>query len=432
MFHPDIWNYLRWLFLGFFLVPGVEGMLAIVGAWHARYHYHTLVRKPREYIIQITTVGNEANLVRNTIATIRGYSLPFSYKIWVVNEPGHDNNYPEADRVITVPADFTCKPVQKARALEYSRRIRQSLGLNQPDVKITLLDDDSLASQDYLCLAYAGDYDICQGATVANREFGRHGLTHFILSHFDNIRVRNCMIYCSFTQGITNKPLFVHGEGLTFTVEEVVTWDHPIIASDDLVFGTRAANAGFSWGYFNAAIQIISPWTFRDAWIQRKRWTWGNISAVYSRDILPLSVAIPKGLKYVQGCTSIVISTASAVLLSVGYTHVPFQAHYVYWFSLGMWILSYWVAAWVNASGHPNRDRYYNVPMADRKGPSWWRKVSPTVKYFFWRLSQSAAGGTFMLPFTAMLPAFIIVGSILTGKPKSFRVIQKSNPATAT
>jgi hypothetical protein len=416
---------------GFFLVPGVEGLLAITGALHARYHFQAAPEKVDLHIIQVTTVGFEPDLVRRTIATIHGYRLSFANQVWVVNEPGQDNEYPEADRVITVPSEFRCKPIQKARALECSRRLRQELGLNRVDVKITLLDDDFLPSKRYLELAHDGDYDLCQGATVANREFGHHGFRHFVLSHFDDIRVRNCMIYCSFTQGITNKPLFVHGEGLTFTglVEDVVTWDHPIIASDDLVFGTRAANARFRWGYSNAAIQIISPLDLR-----------GCLEAAEAGDVGQHDRHLQPGDPSVVGGHPQRAEVPAGMRVHRRVDHECHPAHHRCHPDphrgalrlLGLArpvIVSYWVAAWINASGHPNRDRYYDIPLSERTGPMWWRRRQAGIRYFLWRLSQAAAGGTFMLPFTATLPAFIIIGSILTGKPRSFVVIRQSDPA---
>jgi len=423
----------RYILLIFFMVPLIEAGMAIIGTLHSHNHYKSAPWKFSRAIIQITTVGKEADLIRQTIKTVRGYDLKFPYEIWVVNEPGFDNDYPLADRVITVPADFECKPINKARALEFSRRIRAAEGFNRADVKIILMDDDSIPTREYFQLAFQGDYDLCQGATVANRYYAQVNWKHAVLSHVDNIRVRNCMIYCSFTQGVTTKPLFVHGEGLTMTglVEDKITWDHPIIASDDLVFGTRAAAEGFSWGYFNAAIQIISPWTFTEAWKQRKRWTWGNISAIISRDILPLSVAIPKALKYAVGAVSIFTSTIGAALLYTGVIEVPPAVHDVYRVSLICWFASYGVAAWVNTSGVANRSRFYKPVTEETPGRG--RHSGPplqplsAIRYYGWRLLQSAIG-TITCPLVSAVPVFIILSSLLTGKPKSFIMIDKTIP----
>lgn len=406
-------QYLQWACLPFFLVPLVELFLMTAGYAHGRLAYRTAEEKFRHLVIQITTVGREPDLVRETIAALRGYDLPFSHEIWVVLEPGHDDRYPQADRVLTVPSGFTCKGVDKARALEYSRRERAKQGLNSYDTKILFIDDDTLPTRAYVMRAYAGDYDLCQGVTVTNRQYATGPWQHFLLSHFDNIRTRNCLIYCSCTQGITGKPLFVHGEGLCVTglVEDKITWDHPIIASDDLVFGTKAAYAGFTWGFFHEHIQLISPWTFMDAWRQRKRWTWGNFTAIRRRDILPLSVAIPKAAKYALGVVSVVASGAGAVCLATGLTKVPPQAHLVFWTSLATWVASYGLMGWINSGGAANRARF---------GGS-------AVRHTLFRAAQTVVA-MLLCPPTAVLPVFVIVGSVITGKPRRFVTIAKTHP----
>ncbi|NRQ38196.1 glycosyltransferase [Nonomuraea sp. NN258] len=408
--------YLQWACLPFFLIPLVELALMAAGHAHARWGYAVAPDKFRHLIIQITTVGREPELVRDTIATIRGYALPLSYEIWVVLEPGHDEHYPLADRVITVPADFSSKGIDKARALEYSRLQRSACGLNSYDTKILFVDDDTLPTRAYVMRAYAGDYDLCQGVTVVNRQYATGPWRHFLLCHFDNIRTRNCLIYCSCTQGITGKPLFVHGEGLCVTglVEDKITWDHPIVASDDLVFGTKAAYAGFSWGYFSEHIQLVSPWTFRDAWRQRKRWTWGNFTAIRRRDILPLSVAVPKGAKYALGVLSVFASGFGAVCLAAGFTKVPPPVHAVFWTSLACWVGSYALMGWINSGGEANADRF----------------ARSRIRFVLFRVTQVLVAALLCVP-TAVMPAFVIIGSAVTGKPRRFVTIAKTRQATA-
>src|SRR3954469_25513902 len=80
-------------------------------------------------IVQVTTVGREPDRVREILAQLRGYALTMPHELWVVTEPGPDQDYPGADRVITVPTGFTCRARYKARALEYSRRVRDREGL---------------------------------------------------------------------------------------------------------------------------------------------------------------------------------------------------------------------------------------------------------------------------------------------------------------
>lgn len=401
---------LQWCLLAFFLVPSIEAAMMLLGALWARFGYAQAPGKFTQLIIQVTTVGKEPELVQRTVDTIRNYGLGMQYAIWVAIEPGHHTEYTNVDRVIVVPTNFKCKPVDKARALEYTRRLRKREGLDRPDVKILLVDDDTLPSKKYVNRAFNGNYDICQGATVPNRWFAVGGWKHFVLSHLDNIRTRNCLIYCSCTQGVTQKPLFVHGEGLCITgeAEGIVTWDRKIVASDDLVFGTNAARLGLSWGYFHAAIQLVSPWSFRENLTQRWRWTWGNLDAIMDREIMPLAAATFKGFKYALGFVSIIASTTGAVLLWFGIAKVPPQAHTVFWVSLGCWVGSYALSGFINSGGQPNRE-----------GRSF-------VGFWTFRIVQTIAAGL-LTPMTAITPVFVIAYSILRGRPTKFVMIKKSN-----
>ena len=401
----------EWVLFAFFLTPIAECAMALIGSAHATFGYAQSPGTYKNLIIQITTVGKEPQLVQHTIDKLRSYNLTMPYQIWVVIEPGMFVDYVGADDVIVVPADFVCRPVDKARALEFSRRIRQARGLNSAEVKLLLVDDDTLPSRRYVDLAFNGHYDICQGVTVASRWYAMGGWKHFILSHFDDIRTRNCLVYCSCTQGIAQFPLYVHGEGLCMTglTEEIVTWDRPIVASDDLVFGTNAAHLGLSWGYFQAPIQLVSPWTFRESFNQRWRWTWGNLDAILDRDIMPAAAAWFKAVKYLLGFISVPMSTLGAVLLFTGVISAPPVAHSVFQVSLVCWFFSYGFAGWVNAGGEPNRE------------------LRPTPLRFWTYRATQAFVAMLMTPITALVPIVVIVSSLMRGRPKRFVMITKSN-----
>jgi hypothetical protein len=403
---------LQWVLLAFFLTPLIEVIMAVVGFVWNLASYSQAPGKFQHLVIQITTVGREPDLVQQTVDRLRRYGLTMSHEIWVVVEPGSYTDYVGANRVIVVPEDFRCLPIEKARALEYSRLVRVRLRLDQPLVKIILVDDDTLPSRQYIYKAFNGNYDVCQGVTVPNRWYAVGGWRHFILSHLDNIRTRNCLIYCACTQGVTQKPLFVHGEGLCITgrAEAIVTWNRKIVASDDLVFGTNAAYLGLSWGYFYAAIQLISPWTFKESLAQRRRWTWGNFDAIGSRQVMPLGSAILKAIKYAFGFVGVIASTTGAVLLGLGYAKVPPQAHQVYFVSLGCWFGSYGLCGFINSGGAPNREL--------RRKFAYWR----------FRICQTFFAILFT-PLTALLPIFVITYSVLRGRPRKFIMIRKSNEA---
>jgi len=411
---------LQWFLLAFFVTPLVEMVLMVVGVLWSLLFYREDPNKHRELIIQVTTVGKEVRLVQKTVSKIRSYNLRMPYRIWVVVEPEFAGLYGDfvGAEVMVVPKGFKCLPIDKARALEWSRLERVKRGLNRADVKIMFVDDDTLPSKRYIRLAFNGDYDVCQGITIANRWFGALSFRHFLLSHMDNIRVRNCLIYCSCTQGVTQKPCFVHGEGLCITgwAEDVITWDRRIIASDDLVFGTNAAHQGLSWGFFLAAIQLVSPHSFKDAFNQKKRWTFGNLDAIKNRKIMPLAAAIFKAWKYLFGLVSVPASLTGAILLLNGVAKVPPQAHVVFWISLGAWFFSYGLSGWLAAGGEPNQER-----------------LGHGLKFWANRIWQTVAA-TILTPFTALAPIVIIVLSLVNGRPKdkngdeSFLMIAKADP----
>lgn len=425
--------YLQWGLLVFFLTPLVEVLLMALGWTWQKTRFRKAPGKFTKLIIQITTVGDEHQLVRQTVDTIKGYGLQMDYEIWVVIEPGRSVDYPNATRVIVVPKWFKARSIDKARALEYTRvRLRKRLDLNRRDVKILFVDDDTLPTKKYIETAFVGDYDLCQGVTIPNRYFAGVTFMHFILSHMDNIRTRNCLIYCSCTEGVTGKPLFVHGEGLCITghVEDRVTWNWPIIASDDLVFGTNAAYMGYSWGYFHEYIQLVSPWSWRDNMRQRHRWTWGNLWAIGKREIMPLGAAIFKGSKYVFGLFSVFASTTGAILLFMGIAKVPPQAYKVFWAALAAWIFSYGLCGWINSGGESNRRRFQQ--RKNQPGVTNHRARSPCMaSAMFWgfRVLQTLVAAVFC-PIWAITPALVIIYSVFKGPPKKFVVIAKTHPAS--
>ena len=281
------WPDARWLVYVAWMTPFVE--LAMLGAGQAYFRWGFQVAPPGKFtqaIIQITTTGREHARVSEIIDQIHSYRLKIDYEVWVVTEPGHLNNYPFADRVIVVPSKFTARSEKKARALEYSRLVRQLHGLDRPDVKIIFNDDDVSLTQGYIERAFAADYDICEGVVTPRTEYALRPFGHFLTSHADDIRTHACLVYCSVFQGILRRPMHVHGEGLVVTgeAEARVTWDWPVFASEDLVFGYRAVRSGLRWGWFHEYAEVTSPWSVRDFLIQRQRWLWGDIHAVRYRE----------------------------------------------------------------------------------------------------------------------------------------------------
>lgn len=123
------------------LVPIADWALLAAGQAHYRLRFKRARRgRFRLLIIQITTTGNEARRVNEIIAQICSYGLRMPHEIWVVTEPWgavtNREGYPGAKHVLVVPETFTARSERKARALEFSRQIRELLGLDTADVKI--------------------------------------------------------------------------------------------------------------------------------------------------------------------------------------------------------------------------------------------------------------------------------------------------------
>lgn len=396
------------------LVPLIELIMLTAGQLWYRARFASAGWKFSRLVIQITTTDREEPRVNQIIAEIRSYRLSMPYQIWVVNEPGCGDSYPCADVVLTVPEDFVARSKYKARALEYSRRERRRLGLNGPDMKILFVDDDTSVTAGYIERAFSADYDICQGITASCVQYGALPLQHFWLSHFDDLRTKGCLIYCAFFQGFVGKPLHVHGEGLCVTgaTEEMVTWNYPVIASEDLVFGQNAAKLGLKWGFFHEYVLLTSPWRWRDFKKQRKRWLWGNIHAITHRDVMPLFPAVMLATKYLSGC---ILTTLSIIALILRMLHLyapPQRVVSVFLLSMATWLVLYGVSGWINsADARPAHDR-------DGREP----------RRFRYRLWQTAAA-VLMGPLASVTSLAVHVIALAEGDPKSFEVIPKTASA---
>jgi hypothetical protein len=312
---------MRWIVYASWMVPIIE--LGMLTSGQLAYRYRFREAPPgtfKKLIIQITTLGYEYARVSEIIADIRACNIKADYQVWVVTEPGQPCDYPLADRVLVVPETFTARSQNKARALEYSRRVRGAEGLARPDVKIIFSDDDVTLTEAYINRAFAAGYDVCEGTIVPRTSYGEGPAGHFLASHADDVRTHGCLVYCSVFQGILGRPVHVHGEGLVVTgaAERLVTWNWPVLASEDLVFGQRAASAGLTWGWFHEYAEITSPWSVRDFLVQRRRWLWGDIHAITRRDVLPLGPATLILGKYVVGVVALLASAAGLYLRVTG------------------------------------------------------------------------------------------------------------------
>ncbi len=385
------------------MLPLAELGLLLAGQINYRLRYREAPGKFRELIIQVTTTGAEPDRVNEIIGQIRGYDLMMDYQIWVVTEPDRPADYDLADKVLVVPASFTVTARNKARALEYSRLARSAMLLDRDDVKVLFLDDDVGLTQSYIERAFAADYDLSQGVITPRTAYSLRPFGHFAVSHADDFRTHACLAYCSVFQGLLSRPLHVHGEGLAVTgrAERLITWDYPLVASEDLAFGQRARHYGLRWGWFHEYAEVTSPWSLGDFLIQRNRWIWGDIHAIRHRSVLPLGGALLVSAKYVSGVLGLACSAAGIYLRATG--RVPPTSGILDYAKLSVlcWTAVFFACGWIGASSaHAGRD-----------GDS--RLLSGVV-------------AVLMLPVSSILTFAAVVISLAQGDPRTFRTIRKT------
>lgn len=398
------WPTARPLVYAAWMTPLAELAMLAAGQTAFRYRFRAAPEGTfTELIVQITTAGREQARVTEIIKQIHDYSLTMDYQVWVVTEPGYPADYPLADRVLVVPETFTAKSRKKARALEYSRRVRAREGLDRPDVKIVFNDDDVSLTKAYLERAFTAGYDICEGIVTPRTQYAVRPLGHFLASHADDIRTHACLVYCSVFQGIFRHPVHVHGEGLVVTghAEAVVTWDWPVIASEDLVFGQRAVAAGLKWGWFHEYAEVTSPWSLRDYLIQRRRWLWGDIHAITHRGVMARGGALMVLGKYLAGATALLCSASGLYLRFSG--RIPPTAGVLNYAKLSVlaWVAVTFACGWTGASS----------AVSARSDDS--------------RLLAGVLA-VLMMPVSVLLTCAAIIVPLVQGDPRSFAVIRKT------
>ena len=111
---PPVGHAARRSFRGVAGAARSELVLLLAGQANYRFRFRRAPGKFRLLIVQITTTGKEQERVNEIIDSLRSYQLLMNHQIWVVSEPGPENWYPLADRVIVVPARFTARSERKA------------------------------------------------------------------------------------------------------------------------------------------------------------------------------------------------------------------------------------------------------------------------------------------------------------------------------
>lgn len=283
-------------------------------------------------IFQITTIGND--MVEEIIRQIRGYELSFPNEIWVVHEPFDTRSY-SADVLVTMPYSFIPPggAKYKARAMEYARLVRMNMvGNRLPETyKVIFIDDDSIPSREFIIDVWNRSEDMLEGYVQSGNNYGT------ILSYVENIRGWACLTTCALFQG-TSHPAWIHGEALSINdrVDKAVSWDKPVIASEDLVYGQAAIDMGFKMGFTYSPINVTAPLDVGDYIIQKRRWMWGNFHAI--KNILSWTQKIKLITLWVVGLIILPISVMGAALTLLGYLTFSLNTQYITALTLISWL----------------------------------------------------------------------------------------------
>lgn len=256
--------------------------------WIVEYmYYYIRIRKEFIYngdgasiddkiIFQITTKYCPEVVERAVLSIRRSCELiGFSnYEIWIVTD--RDAKVDGA-RVIIVPDDFKCKAKFKARALEYSRRLRK------PSRKIWIyfmdeecfITEQTIKALTYYIKKWGEERPIASGPLL----FINGG--EKLLWYADALRTFQCYA-CAYNlkrRGFW----FLHGENtlVRSDIEQLITWEFETLI-EDAYFSIGAKKLGVKMGWHGGVIYAPSPQSFIDFIKQRRRWFSGWIKLIIS------------------------------------------------------------------------------------------------------------------------------------------------------
>lgn len=279
-------------------------------------------------IFQIPTVGN-VQQVNKIFRTVKEYGLPVKLETWVVIEEGdaHKDEY-AADRVVVVPYSFKCEDLYKARALEYARRLRQTLvadGSLGSHYMLVQGDDDALPSKELMEECLTVDADIMLG-TISPKSKG------VLSTIIDYERCVACELFCNFFTNI-EQPVWAHGEGtcVTSAVDKAISYDlseispNPktkLVNGEDLFYFHKASLRGFRVFNSEKKVFILPPLSFKDAVVQRRRWMWGQLNILRYK-LLPLGSRLKIAIIGYAGLWIYALSTFGLPLRYLGIVNIP-------------------------------------------------------------------------------------------------------------
>ena len=297
---PLIWYLFTFIVLIYFPIAVMQ-FAGIISNIHEKFFTDDLVIpepvKGRRVIVEITTNGQNPDVVDSIIEKLRTYGLYLD--IFVVKEERDTHRY--AANEITVPSGYETPNGSrtKLRALHYAINEIKSMGYGKEDY-ICHLDDDSIVERDYIRYVY-GISEVAGQGEIRLRDYG----VHIMSTLADFIRVSDCDVYCRHFNR-KGKAMFVHGEGLVIRadVEYEFGWDYATYGADDIIMGNLVSRK-YGFGRIPYHIFISPPLTAGDFYKQRRRWL---TAIVYARrklwDISPRLVLF-LFYRYIVGWTGI-------------------------------------------------------------------------------------------------------------------------------
>ena len=174
-----------------------------------------------------------------------------------------------------------------------------------------------------------------------------------------------------------------------------------MFASEDLTYGQNAAKLGLRWGWFHEHVELTSPWTLREFFIQRKRWLWGNIHAITHQDVLPRTRAAAIASKYVADSLIFVLSTTGLILRFTGQLPPDSPVYDVSKLALLTWLLVFFGVGWIGAGGSIDARNHDSRLLA----------ALPAVVFS---------------PLSCLITAAGLIWPLIAGNPRTFEVIRKT------
>jgi len=394
-------NVLDYLISIIWLSPLFYLLLLVFGEYFYKKRKSELIKRTEDIktsidkiIFQIPTVGNYRS-VNRIFEIVKSYNLPMPVETWAVVETddAHKADY-VCDRTVIVPTDFECEDLYKARALEYSRRLRKEMvtkGELTPDYILLQGDDDAVPSLGFIQESLSVRADISIGEITPKVE----GVLSTIL---DYERCVACGIFCNFFTNL-GQPLWAHGEGTVMSskVDQEVSYDvssfnpktnQKLALSEDAFYFHKAACLGYNIFNSEEKVTILPPLDLNDALKQRRRWLWGQLR-ILNQKLLPLSNRVRLA---VVGFSGLWLYSVAILGLPLAYFHViniPSILYPLTGISLFIWFAM----------------RFYIIG-----------------KFMGWKQGFIGAALSYI---TVTMNFFINIIGILQGDPKKFVVIRK-------